>query len=127
MHSRPTALELLRAVQDHLRERVIPRLEDPQLRYHTLVAVHVLRIVERELEQGDTALQEEWSSLCALLGDQRPSPRNASQTAAETGELSTHLAEQILSGARDDDHSVLPVLQQRVSAKLDVSNPEFRR
>ena len=127
MHSRPTAAELIRAVLDHLRERVMPGLEEAQLRYHTLVAVHVLRIVERELEQGDAPLQKEWSSLCALLGAQRPLPTSPSQTAAEIGELSTRLAEQILGGAWDDDLSVLPVLKQQVSARLDVSSPDFRR
>jgi aminoglycoside phosphotransferase (APT) family kinase protein len=49
---RPTALELLEAVREHLKGRVAPVLTDAPLRYQTLVAAHVLGVVARELSAG---------------------------------------------------------------------------
>ncbi len=53
---RPTALELLDAARDHLVAKVIPTIKDPQLRFQTLVAAHVLGVVQRELSGGDAPL-----------------------------------------------------------------------
>src|SRR5690242_14430603 len=50
MNDRPTAAELVFAVREHLEGELIPTLADPRLRFQTLVAANVLRIVERELD-----------------------------------------------------------------------------
>lgn len=63
---RPTAMELLDAARDHLTTRVIPTIKDPQLRFQTLVAAHVLGVVGRELSAGSAPfrfLREQRSSL----------------------------------------------------------------
>lgn len=49
---RPTATELLEAAREHLATRVIPTIKDPQLRFQTLVAAHVIGVVGRELSAG---------------------------------------------------------------------------
>lgn len=127
MHSRPTAEELISAVQQHLTERVVPTLTDPQVRYHTLVAVNVLGIVGRELGQEEQALWQEWAVLSALSGERRPQPDQLTKVKAEITEMNTRLASEILAGQWDDDPNLLLALKQQVAAKLDVSNPKFKR
>jgi hypothetical protein len=127
MHSRPTAEELIAAVQQHLTERVVPTLTDPQVRYHTLVAVNVLGIVGREVGQEEQAIWQEWAVLSALLGERRPQPESQAKVLAEITDMNSRIAGQILVGQWDDEPNLLLALKQQVAAKLDVSNPKFKR
>jgi hypothetical protein len=45
---RPTAPELAAAVREFLETELLPALDDPRLRFRTLVAMNALGIVERE-------------------------------------------------------------------------------
>lgn len=127
MHSRPTMSELLDAVRQHLTEQLIPTLNDPQLRFRTLVAAHVLAVVERELALGERPLWQEWAVLTALLHVRPPEPASVAELAASLSDLNRQLATQIRAGERDDDPNVLLFLKQQVAGKLEVSNPQFRR
>ena len=49
MQDRPTALELLQAMRDLLEREILPSLTDPRLKYQTLIAINVLRMLEREV------------------------------------------------------------------------------
>src|SRR5688500_10206622 len=112
MHSRPTAGELIHAVQHHLTEKILPALTDPQVRYHTLVAAHVRGIVERELAQGKEVERQEWEELRALLAeDNWPQPSGMVETTAGISEMNTRLAEQILAGEWDDNADLTEVLK----------------
>ena len=51
MSERPTAQELAEAIEEFLAGEVLPTLDDPRLRFRTLVAVNALGIVGRELEK----------------------------------------------------------------------------
>jgi len=46
---RPTAEELAKAIEEFLSGEILPTLEDPRLRFRTLVALNALGIVQREL------------------------------------------------------------------------------
>jgi signal transduction protein with GAF and PtsI domain len=46
---RPTAPELVEAVLEFLGGEILPTIEDPRLRFRTLVAMNALSIVYREL------------------------------------------------------------------------------
>lgn len=127
MHSRPTAQELIAAVQQHLNERVIPTLTDPQVRYQTLVAVAALGIVGREWEQGEQAAWQTWAGLCALLGERRATPNSHAKVLAEITEMNHRLADGILAGRWDDAPNLMMLLRQQVAAKVEVSNPKFKR
>jgi hypothetical protein len=48
MSDRPTAGELAAAVREFLESEILPTLDDPRLRFRTLVAMNALGIVERE-------------------------------------------------------------------------------
>jgi hypothetical protein len=67
MHSQPSALELVEAVAAFLEERALPELQG-RTAFHARIAVNVLAIVKRELEQGGGAHESELSRLRDLLG-----------------------------------------------------------
>jgi uncharacterized protein DUF6285 len=46
---RPTPDELAEAIEEFLAGEILPTLEDPRLRFRTLVALNALGIVRREL------------------------------------------------------------------------------
>ena len=49
MSERPSAEELARAIEEFLAGEILPTLDDPRLRFRTLVALNALGIVRREL------------------------------------------------------------------------------
>jgi len=59
---RPTPQELAEAIEEFLAGEILPTLEDPRLRFRTLVALNALGIVKRELaglpEEDDAAQRE---------------------------------------------------------------------
>jgi multidrug resistance efflux pump len=62
MSKRPTAQELAEAIEEFLAGEILPTLDDPRLRFRTLVALNALGIVRRELgrlPQEDDAEQRE--------------------------------------------------------------------
>lgn len=73
MNDRPTAAELLAAVERFLEETAVPGLEGPA-RFHARVAANVVRIVARELATEDAHLAREWDGLAALLADDAEPP-----------------------------------------------------
>ena len=48
MSDRPNARELAAAVHEFLETEILPTLDDPRMRFRTLVAMNALSIVERE-------------------------------------------------------------------------------
>ena len=51
MSERPTAQELTEAILEFIGGEILPTIEDPRLRFRTLVAMNALSIVYRELER----------------------------------------------------------------------------
>ena len=49
MTERPTAQELMEAIQEFLGAEILPTLTDPRLRFRMLVAMNALGIIYREL------------------------------------------------------------------------------
>lgn len=128
MHDRPTAAELIAAVREHLEREVLPSLAEPRLRFRTLVAVHVLGIVERELGRGDAPLRDEWRRLQALLGRRDLRPDGADALAEALRRLNQELCARIRAGEADAGpfiDTLLDHLRGTLSEKLCVANPEF--
>lgn len=71
-HDRPTAGELAAAVREFLEEEILPVLDDPRLRFRTLVAMNALSIVERESPppppEPDPAREADWELARRLRG-----------------------------------------------------------
>jgi hypothetical protein len=94
---RPTAPELLEAVWEFLSGEILPTLDDPRLKFRTLVAMNALGIARRELEAGE------------LPG---PGP-------GELRELATRIR------AGDVPEGTHALLREHVATKLHVSNPAY--
>jgi hypothetical protein len=62
MSARPTPQELTKAIEEFLAGEILPTLDDPRLRFRTLVALNALGIVEREIAklspEDDAELRE---------------------------------------------------------------------
>jgi hypothetical protein len=97
MGDRPTALELLEAVNEFLAGEVLPLMDDHRMKFRTLVALNALGIAYRELAAGeDEGMSED------ELRD---------------------LAHLIRAGGVPDD--AVPLLKEHVAAKLRISNPRY--
>ena len=124
MHDRPTADELLRAVELLLDEQLVPSLEGAR-KYNARVAANVIRIVRRELQHDERQLDAEWRGLDVVLG---PLSRPATPAAARE-QLRTRneeLSDRIRSGDADSGRFrdlVLAHVRDTVHAKLEVSDP----
>jgi hypothetical protein len=96
MSDRPTALELLEAVEEFLSFEVLPTLDDQRLKFRTLVAMNALGIARRELESDEPGLGED-----------------------ELRELARRIR------ADDVPADAHAVLKELVAAKLRISNPQY--
>jgi hypothetical protein len=108
LHGRPTQVELLEAVEEFLRDEVMP-VTDGRLSFLARVAANVVAMAEREVVGG---------------------PAQAAQRAAELASLGVtseeKLAAAIAAGAFDDHPTELhEVLASGVAAKLAVANPRY--
>lgn len=65
--NRPTAPELLAAIEGFLKDEALPALEGSEA-YHMRVALSALAIVAREIEQGPALDEAERARLTAVLG-----------------------------------------------------------
>jgi hypothetical protein len=96
MSDRPTALELLEAVEEFLSSEVLPTLDDQRLKFRTLVAINALGIARRELGADEPGLGED-----------------------EIRELARRIR------AGDVPADAHAILKEHVAAKLRVSNPQY--
>jgi hypothetical protein len=107
-HDAPGAAELIAAVRGFLRDEVLPAAQD-QVRFHCLVAINALEMVEREIELGPVQAAAHRDRLAALGFD-----GDAELVAA------------IRAGRLDDRAPELrAALLESVRAKLAVANPSY--
>jgi hypothetical protein len=97
MSDRPTAVELVEATREFLEAEILPSLDDPRLRFRTLVAINALGIAKREL--GST--EEE----------------------VLPAEEAAELARRIRTG--DIPEGALELLERHVAQKLRVASPQY--
>jgi hypothetical protein len=129
VNDRPTAVELLRAVEAFLEREVVPGLGGPG-QFQARVAANVVAIVAREIETEEGHLRGEWDRLGALLGEAGPAP--AFRERLREGVLARNqaLVERIRAGEADAGEwrtRVLTHLRRSVADKLEVSRPPRQR
>jgi hypothetical protein len=126
MQDRPTVDELLRAVEALFDEQFVPSLTG-SLQYNARVAANVIRTVRRELQQEESALQQEWASLDVILGAaEKPDTLVGLKTAIAV--RSAQLSKRIRDGDADKGEwraLVLAHVRDAVHAKLVAGNPKW--
>jgi len=128
MNDRPTAAELLVAVERFLEETAVPALEGPA-KYHARVAANVVRIVARELATEDEHLAREWDGLAALLGE-APKPGERAELDDAIRARNEDVVRRIRSGEADAGawrEKLIEHLSRVVADKLDVAQPPRTR
>jgi hypothetical protein len=113
VQDRPSATNLLATVSAFLRE-LMPRVEGAD-RFHARVSVHLLDIVQRELELGETFDESESRRLSGLLGVE-----------GDVSELNRRLAAALRNGDVDyGDEAVFREVLRSVEDKLRIVNPGY--
>lgn len=122
LDERPTAAELIAAVADFLEKKAAPQL-DAHTAFHAKVAVNALRIVERELQQGDAFTATEAARLQELLA----ASGNAATTAdAGLNSLNAALCDAIREEKiATDDPALRRHLLQSVLARMQIDSPKY--
>ncbi|MEK7364773.1 MAG: DUF6285 domain-containing protein [candidate division NC10 bacterium] len=127
MQDRPTALELLQAMRDLLEREILPSLTDPRLKYQTLIAINVLRMLEREVPDEEGRLRAELGALQELLGLSREEPPvDPAPLRRCVLEVNRELCERIRQGLADAGpwrQRVLAHVRSAVEEKLRINNP----
>ena len=123
MQDRPHAAELAEAVREFIETEVLPGIDDPRLRFRTLVAANGLGILEREIALGAPLVRREVSSLAQLLGHADPLPNDIEELRLRAGDLNRELALRIRAG--DIPEGTLAHLLATVADKLRVASPRY--
>ena len=89
MSERPTPDELAEAIEEFLASEILPTLEDPRLRFRTLVALNALGIVRRELTKLPREDDAEQRELAARI-------RADDVPAGTLARVKAHVAERLL-------------------------------
>ena len=114
MQDQPTAIELVEAVADFIRNHAMPQLQG-HAAFHARVAANALDIVKRELEVAPTANAEEISRLKELLGRD-----------GNLEELNLELCNRIRSGQIAlDDPQLKDHLWKTTLTKLSIDQPNY--
>ena len=123
MQDRPGAAELAQAVREFIETEVLPGIDDPRLRFRTLVAANGLGILEREIALGAPLLRREVGSLARLLGHPNPLPDDLEDLRRRAVELNGELVLRIRAGDAPD--GTLAHLLATVADKLRVASPRY--
>ena len=123
MQDRPHAAELAQAVREFIETEVLPGIDDPRLRFRTLVAANGLGILEREIALGALLVRREVSSLARLLGHAGPLPDDLDELRRWASDLNRELALRLRAG--DTPEGTLPHLLATVADKLRVASPRY--
>jgi hypothetical protein len=126
MYDRPTASELIEAARQHLEMNVIPAVKDinHKLYFQTLVAINVLRIVEREMALSTSHERAAWERLDALLGVKKQ-PDSREGWEAGLAHRNAALCASIRSGNHDTDQALFEHLMATTREQLEVANPKY--
>lgn len=124
MQDRPTAGELLEAIEEFLRERSVKE-PDRFLRFQFLVASNSLAILRREWESEEAFDHAEWAGLDRLLAAEDPPPIFSDLRRALEAR-NDRLCERIAEGAFDEpaaEAALLAHLLETTTNKVSIATP----
>jgi hypothetical protein len=123
MQDRPHAAELAQAVREFIETEVLPRIDDPRLRFRALVALNGLGILEREIALSAPLVRREVESLARLLGHADPLPDDPLELRRQAADLNLALVRRIRAG--DAPEGTLAHCLATVADKLRVASPRY--
>ncbi|HEX5939079.1 MAG TPA: DUF6285 domain-containing protein [Dehalococcoidia bacterium] len=126
MQDKPTALELLEAIEKFLDEQVVPATQGT-VKFLTRVSVNSLRIVQRELRMEEEALNREWNGLNGLLGTESP-PQMLTPLREAVSARNQQLAQRIQQGDADEGDwadAVFDHVRLAVRDKAAIADPRL--
>ena len=124
MQDRPTAIELLEALTDFMRDRAA-HARDRWERFQFQVAANSMGIIRRELELEDGFMRAEWRRLDGLLGTEIM-PDEPASFRARLRARNDELCERIRVGAFDaaaDEERLVGHLWETVVEKVRIASP----
>jgi Domain of unknown function (DUF6285) len=123
MQDRPTAVELLEALGEFMRDRAA-NARDRWERFQFQVAANSLAVLQRELEFEDGFMREEWVGLDRLLGGEQP-PAGQAAFARKLEARNEELVRRIHAGDFDGEAemALLRHLCETVLNKVRVASP----
>lgn len=123
MQDRPTAVELLDALEAFMRDRAA-NARDRWERFQFQVAANSLGILRREAELEDDFMRDEWHGLDALLGPEPP-PARQHDFATRLLQRNQALVDAIHRGEFDGDREERLVrhLYETVVNKVRIASP----
>ncbi len=127
MQDRPTASELLTAVQRFLEEEVVPALSG-RTQFLARVAANAVGIVRREIELEEDNLRREWERLAALYSDCDAPPQNTAELRQLVRAYTERLCEEIRNGGPSSPErrkAIHDHVRETVADKLRISDPRF--
>jgi hypothetical protein len=127
MQDLPSASELVEAVREFLERDIFP-VVDGRAKYHTRVAMNVLGIVQRELEQSPVADPKERAGLEALLGGSAEAEAGTERELAQETllDLNQALASKIREGTVPASREeIVAHLRETLRDKLEIANPRY--
>ena len=127
MQDRPNVKELIIGIYTFLETDLVPALKEP-LRFHTLVAANLLKIIERELELEPGYLLNEAERLRKLLSKAPSSANLPEELRAEILKLNEELCTRIRDAETDYDPwhgKIVDHIKQTLIEKLEIANPRM--
>jgi hypothetical protein len=94
------------------------------LYFQTLVAINILRIVEREIDKSGY-LKSEWARINAILETTDSLPDSHYQLVKQLKAKNDELADGIRSGQFELSGALLDHLLETTTDQLTISNPDF--
>ncbi|MCA9904341.1 MAG: hypothetical protein KC547_10820 [Anaerolineae bacterium] len=129
MYDRPSLTELLDAVREHLENQIVPAVKpDPRLYFHTLVAINLLKIAERELQYREAHLQTAWQRLNVLQDTDKAIPSDSQEALDALALRSDRLCQDIRAGVYDAEarkQALFKHLLLSTREQLEVASPRF--
>ncbi|PJZ25273.1 hypothetical protein CH352_15620 [Leptospira hartskeerlii] len=127
MQDKPSATELLEAIQDFLMKEVLPEFRDKDLlAYKTLVSWNMLGVISREIRSGEESLDKELSRLSSLLRKKSEFPKTWNEKKNLTSTWNEELRDIIRKEKKSlEDTEYWKHIKESVIEKVEIVNPRF--
>ncbi|MEI1278905.1 DUF6285 domain-containing protein [Leptospira venezuelensis] len=127
MQDKPSATELLEAIQDFLMKEVLPEFRDKDLlAYKTLVSWNMLGVISREIRSGEESLDKELMRLSSLLKKKSEFPKTWNEKKNLTSSWNEELRDIIRKDKKSlEDTEYWKHIKESVIEKVEIVNPRF--